>query len=136
MISRRSRFQAGTRYLRRGVDEGGRVANYVESEQIVVYKKHTFSFIQVRGSIPVFWSQSNSYRYRPPPKIEREEAETFNAFEKHFDQELSKYEKVVVVNLVEKGGREKVLGDAFIKNMLELNSPKMTYVSFDFHAQW
>lgn len=71
LISRRSRYQAGTRYLRRGVDDNGKVANYVESEQIVVYKNHMFSFVQVRGSIPVFWSQSNSYRYRPPPKIER-----------------------------------------------------------------
>ena len=34
LISRRSRHRAGTRYLTRGVDENGHVANYVETEQV------------------------------------------------------------------------------------------------------
>ena len=34
LISRRSRHRAGTRYKRRGVDEEGYVANYVETEQV------------------------------------------------------------------------------------------------------
>mmetsp|Transcript_38549 Transcript_38549/g.28414 ORF Transcript_38549/g.28414 Transcript_38549/m.28414 type:complete len:198 (-) Transcript_38549:913-1506(-) len=35
LISRRSRHFAGTRYLKRGVNENGKVANFVETEQIV-----------------------------------------------------------------------------------------------------
>jgi hypothetical protein len=35
LISRRSRVFAGTRYLRRGIDHEGNVANYVTVEQIV-----------------------------------------------------------------------------------------------------
>ena len=57
LISRRSRFHAGTRFKRRGVDEQGRCANYVESEQILKFNQHVVSFVQVRGSIPVYWSQ-------------------------------------------------------------------------------
>lgn len=38
IISRRSRFQAGTRYFRRGINEDGDVSNEVETEQILVYK--------------------------------------------------------------------------------------------------
>ncbi|VDP77444.1 unnamed protein product [Echinostoma caproni] len=34
LISRRSRFRAGTRYRRRGIDHDGHVANYVETEQV------------------------------------------------------------------------------------------------------
>lgn len=34
LISRRSRFRAGTRYKRRGTDERGNCANYVETEQV------------------------------------------------------------------------------------------------------
>src|SRR5579863_437592 len=34
LISRRSRFRAGTRYFRRGIDHDGRVANFNETEQI------------------------------------------------------------------------------------------------------
>lgn len=70
LISRRSRHRAGTRYKRRGVDEEGNCANYVETEQILVYQKHKFSFVQIRGSVPVFWSQPG-YKYRPPPRLDR-----------------------------------------------------------------
>ena len=34
VLSRRSRHRAGTRYKRRGVDEAGNCANYVETEQV------------------------------------------------------------------------------------------------------
>lgn len=34
LISRRSRHRAGTRYKRRGVDEKGKCANFVETEQV------------------------------------------------------------------------------------------------------
>ena len=47
LISRRSRFRAGTRYKRRGVDDDGHVANYVETEQIVTLLHHQVSFVQV-----------------------------------------------------------------------------------------
>lgn len=70
LISRRSRFRAGTRYLRRGIDEKGKVANYVETEQILVFKQYITSFVQTRGSIPLFWSQPG-FRYRPPPQLDR-----------------------------------------------------------------
>ncbi len=46
---------AGTRYKRRGVDVDGNVANYVETEQILLYHHYALSFLQVRGSVPVFW---------------------------------------------------------------------------------
>lgn len=55
LISRRSRFRAGTRYKRRGVDDNGKVANYVETEQILKFNQHIVSFVQTRGSIPVYW---------------------------------------------------------------------------------
>lgn len=37
LISRRRHAMAGTRYNARGLDDTGNVANYVESEQIIVY---------------------------------------------------------------------------------------------------
>ena len=65
VIARRNRHFAGTRYLRRGINNEGYVANWVEIEQIV--ERHSCgmqgnqpmlsSFVQVRGSIPFFWSQ-------------------------------------------------------------------------------
>ncbi|KAG1678103.1 Phosphatidylinositide phosphatase SAC2 [Nymphon striatum] len=132
IISRRSRFRAGTRYKRRGVDDDGKCANYVETEQIFEYAPHIVSFIQVRGSVPVYWSQPG-YKYRPPPRLDRGDEESMAAFEKHFSEELSIYGTETVINLVEQLGREKVIADAYLLHILKYNSPKMIYVSFDFH---
>ena len=58
------------RYKRRGVDENGHVANYVETEQSLVHRSHRVSFLQVRGSAPLYWSQPG-LKYRPPPRLDK-----------------------------------------------------------------
>lgn len=61
-------------YLKRGVNDRGRVANDVETEQIVLdeevgsRKGRMSSVVQMRGSIPLFWSQEAS-RFSPKPDI-------------------------------------------------------------------
>lgn len=61
-------------YLKRGVNDRGRVANDVETEQIVLKeeagscKGKMSSVVQMRGSIPLFWSQEAS-RFSPKPDI-------------------------------------------------------------------
>ncbi|XP_033207947.1 phosphatidylinositide phosphatase SAC2 isoform X2 [Belonocnema kinseyi] len=132
IISRRSRFRAGTRYKRRGVDEEGKCANYVETEQLVWYHDHQVSLVQVRGSVPVYWSQPG-YKYKPPPRIDKDEAETQVAFEKHFTEELNCYGPICIVNLVEQAGKEKVIWDAYSNHVLNYNHPDLTYAIFDFH---
>ncbi|KAL2083635.1 hypothetical protein ACEWY4_021408 [Coilia grayii] len=132
LISRRSRHRAGMRYKRRGVDTDGHVANYVETEQLIHVHSHTLSFVQTRGSVPIFWSQSG-YRYNPRPRLEKDEKETIPYFAAHFEQQLSTYKKLVMINLVDQSGREKMIGDAFLKQVLLYNNSNLTYVSFDFH---
>ena len=75
LISRRSRYRAGTRYFRRGIDQNGHVANFNETEQIVLVVPQsatastlpnpTLSFVQVRGSVPLYWAEINTLRYKP-----------------------------------------------------------------------
>lgn len=61
-------------YLKRGVNDRGRVANDVETEQIILdeeagsCKGKMSSVVQMRGSIPLFWSQEAS-RFSPKPDI-------------------------------------------------------------------
>ncbi|XP_068183007.1 phosphatidylinositide phosphatase SAC2 isoform X2 [Antennarius striatus] len=132
LISRRSRHRAGMRYKRRGVDTDGHVANYVETEQLIHVHSHTLSFVQTRGSVPVFWSQAG-YRYNPRPRLEKGEKETMPYFASHFEQQLDLYKSQVIINLVDQSGREKIIGDSYMKQVLLYNNPKLTYVSFDFH---
>lgn len=57
-------FIISYRYLKRGVNDEGRVANDVETEQIVyedvLGARQISSVVQNRGSIPLFWSQETS----------------------------------------------------------------------------
>jgi hypothetical protein len=63
-----------SRYLKRGVNDHGKVANDVETEQIVFeeeagsWKGRMSAVVQMRGSIPLFWSQEAS-RLSPKPDI-------------------------------------------------------------------
>ncbi|CEG74594.1 hypothetical protein RMATCC62417_09775 [Rhizopus microsporus] len=138
LISRRSKERAGMRYQRRGINEDGQVANFVETEQIVIFKRdeinHIASFVQTRGSIPLFWSQS-PYSLHPVPVLERTEKENSSAFEKHFKTQEELYGRQIVVNLAEVTGREAVIGSEYRKHVEDLGDPNIKYVEFDFHKE-
>ncbi|RHZ46753.1 hypothetical protein Glove_606g57 [Diversispora epigaea] len=147
IISRRSRERAGLRYQRRGINEHGNVSNFVETEQIISVKDHEISFLQVRGSIPLFWSQS-SYGLKPRPVLERSEIENKSACSKHFDSLIKDYGNIICINLVETCGREAVVGGAFREavdlyindydneyNDIRHHEKKIEYKEFDFHNE-
>ncbi len=56
LISRRSRFRAGTRYHTRGVDHLGNTSNFIETEQIVCVDGTVASFVQIRYGYGLFHS--------------------------------------------------------------------------------
>ena len=80
---------AGTRYKKRGVSEQGKVANDVddvEHEQIIQDESTGIysSFLQVRGSIPTFWTQeSGVINTVPKPPIELNRYDTTQHIELH-----------------------------------------------------
>jgi hypothetical protein len=53
VISRRSKFRAGTRLHTRGLNRAGAPANFVETEQLAWVEQRLCSFVQARGSVPV-----------------------------------------------------------------------------------
>ena len=65
LISRRGWKRAGARYITRGSDPLGNVANFVECEQIVTFGQQLSSFVQIRGSIPLMWSQPAGRKMKP-----------------------------------------------------------------------
>jgi hypothetical protein len=144
LISRRSVQRAGLRYLRRGVDDEGHTANGVETEQILSdpewnpsSKLH--SFVQIRGSIPVFFSQS-PYSFKPVPQIQHSAETNYQAFVKHFENISSRYGSVQVASLVERHGPEAIVGEQYEKLVARLNgsggikgSP-LAFEWFDFHS--
>ncbi|KAI8343973.1 SacI homology domain-containing protein [Chlamydoabsidia padenii] len=138
LISRRSCERAGLRYQRRGVNDDGQVANFVETEQLVVFERegvhHVASFVQTRGSIPLFWSQS-AYALHPDPVLHRSDEENAEAFGKHFQQQESLYGPQIIVNLTELAGREAIIGSEYRHHIEKLADPSIKYVEFDFHKE-
>lgn len=106
LIARRSTRFAGTRFLKRGANFAGDVANEVESEQIVVDGQRMCSFTQMRGSIPSHWSQDISKMVpKPPISLDLSDPYAVTAG-KHYSRLLFHFgAPIIVLNLVKK--REK-----------------------------
>ncbi|GAA6000451.1 hypothetical protein JCM5350_007692 [Sporobolomyces pararoseus] len=60
VVSRHGRAREGTRFEKRGIDSNGDVAQFVESETILETDTKTVSFTQIRGSVPLYWSEKPS----------------------------------------------------------------------------
>lgn len=112
IISRRSIHRAGTRYFVRGADLDGSTANYVETEQLVIYNRSIASFILTRGSIPLCWTQRPNIKYKPKPKI-NDRYDQLKVFKLHVDEQVVLYGRQVLVNLIDQKGGEKVLESNF-----------------------
>lgn len=143
LISRRSVKRAGLRYLRRGVDDQGNVANSVETEQILQVDdsaQKIFSLLQYRGSMPLFFSQS-PYSFKPAPVLFGSEATNQAAFQKHFQALADRYGDMQAASLVDKHGTEVSLGTAYenaAKTLNEqggINESSIGFEWFDFHGE-
>ncbi|KAK7349334.1 hypothetical protein VNO77_06616 [Canavalia gladiata] len=131
IIARRSRHYAGTRYLKRGVNEKGRVANDVETEQIVFTDARDgcpmqiSSVVQIRGSIPLFWSQEASRLNIKPDIILSTKDSNFEATRLHFENLVKRYgNPIIILNLIktrEKKPRETILRAEFANAVRSIN---------------
>ncbi|KAF8697948.1 hypothetical protein HU200_035447 [Digitaria exilis] len=130
LIARRSRHYAGTRYLKRGVNDEGRVANDVETEQIVyedvLGARQISSVVQNRGSIPLFWSQETSKLNLKPDIILHEKDKNYEATRLHFENLRKRYgNPIIILNLIktrEKRPREIILRHEFDRAIKIINS--------------
>uniref|UniRef100_A0A804UB01 SAC domain-containing protein n=1 Tax=Zea mays TaxID=4577 RepID=A0A804UB01_MAIZE len=146
LIARRSRHYAGTRYLKRGVNEEGRVANDVETEQIVYEDMlgpwQISSVVQNRGSIPLFWSQETSKLNLKPDIILHGKDKNYEATRLHFENLRKRYgNPIIILNLIktrEKRPREIILRREFDRAIKIINSglpgeDHLRYLHWDLH---
>ncbi|KAK5943750.1 Phosphoinositide phosphatase sac1 [Knufia obscura] len=137
LITRRSRHRGGARYLSRGIDEHGHVSNFNETEQIVLLndtvgpsfdsggngsmniknagtgsETQIMSYVQTRGSVPVYWAEINDLRYTPKLQIRGVDTAQ-NAARRHFTEQIRIYGENYLVNLVNQRGREERVKKAY-----------------------
>lgn len=144
LITRRSRHRVGTRYFSRGIDDQGHVSNYNETEQLIILndangglggfaggggiqnskmvtdgqETQVMSYVQTRGSVPVYWAEVNSLRYSPSLQIRGVET-AVEAAQKHFREQIKIYGDNYLVNLVNRKGREDPVKRAY-EQMMEM----------------
>ncbi|KAJ3503585.1 hypothetical protein NLJ89_g8366 [Agrocybe chaxingu] len=162
LIARRSRHFAGARFLKRGVNDEGNVANEVETEQIVCEALTTpfyypargeaeehrnrrpspnyTSYVQYRGSIPIYWTQEPN-GMSPKPPIEISVVDPFySAAARHFDDLFRRYgAPITILNLIKRREpvpRESKLLDEYTQCVRYLNQflpreKRMVYRAWD-----
>ncbi|XDG08551.1 hypothetical protein ABKA04_008166 [Annulohypoxylon sp. FPYF3050] len=156
LITRKGRYRAGTRYFTRGLDEEGHAANYNETEQVIVLndagrglggyagssdmqsgkygaggaEMQVLSYVQTRGSVPVYWAEINALKYTPKLQIRGIET-ALGAAKKHFDEQIRIYGDNYLVNLVNQKGREQRIKQAYEQMIQKLVSSPSEKVKSD-----
>jgi hypothetical protein len=144
-ISRRSRYQQGCRFTKRGLDDNGNAANFVETEQVVVSATGRItSLVQIRGSIPLAWCSPVTMRYDPAVFIDEDRTKSTIRAEKHVQDIINTCGKdadkfdTIFINLVDNKKDQGKLGVAYkevVEAVQQRMKQKLTYVWFDFHHE-
>ena len=149
LITRKSRHRTGTRFFSRGMDEHGHVSNFNETEQLLILNDDAtgpvggfgptsngsisqslvghdiqiFSYVQTRGSVPVYWNELNNLKYTPHLQVRGIDS-AIGPAKLHFDEQIQVYGDNYLVNLVNQKGRENRVKDAYESLVRSLISPQ------------
>ena len=145
LIARKDVRRSGMRFLIRGADKDGNTANCVEIEEVLVYKENDNvtinSFVQMRGSIPLLWTQEPTVKLNPKIKVNENFVENYNAFSIHINELIERYDSVHCINLIDKKKDQLIIGKEYEKLVMEYkskelkNGGKLEFSWFDFHSE-
>ncbi|XP_073949405.1 LOW QUALITY PROTEIN: synaptojanin [Choristoneura fumiferana] len=140
LISRLSCERAGTRFNVRGCNDDGNVANFVETEQAIYIDDSVASYIQTRGSVPLFWEQPGIQVGSHKVKMSRGYDASTSACDRHFSSLKRTYGSLIVVNLLGSsliGGSEgeATLSNAFQKHLNDSAHSDVVQIIFDYHQE-
>ena len=115
--------------MTRGLNEEGNAANFVETEHIITYEDkdlglnryNVLSHVQIRGSIPLHWSMKPNMKWSPPVIVCPNKAESMEWANIHIKETKGVYGEQYWVNLIDKKGGQKRVGDAMTDLHSELN---------------
>jgi hypothetical protein len=136
LISRRSTKMAGPRYIARGINPDAYVANFVETEQIMIYENYVASYIHVRGSVPLFWRHIDEYKglFKGIEIMKSKEA-NLQVCGKHLANLKQNYGQVTIINLLQESNtREAKLISSFesvVKELLNDSPGSFNYAYYD-----
>lgn len=138
IIARRSRYFAGTRYRKRGLNWDGDCANEVETEQTFIQfgpPDYVCTYKQVRGSVPLHWSQDFHNILGKPEIIVQNFDLELKSTRLHFDNLLRRYGRPIVpvsLLLTREGTSEANLGAEYSEAVNQFTIPGVdSVINFD-----
>ena len=148
LLARRSRHFAGTRYLKRGINNRGHAANDVETEQLLhdrssgdAREGQFVSYVTMRASIPVHWTQESNPIIAQPAIVMQKLDPLHRSTRLHLQDVWRRYgSPVVLLNLVkqsEQRKREVIIGTAYGEAVEFINQwiaepHRLDYLAWDF----
>ena len=146
LIGRKDDRRSGMRFLIRGADNNGNVANTVETEEIITFKDdegniNIYSFIEIRGSIPLIWKQEPNMQLNPKIRPKDDFGANCEVFKLHIEELMDNYGRVCCVNLIDKKKDQNIIGNYYnniVQNYKDGNKDKanlLNFVWFDFHSE-
>lgn len=129
-----------SRFNVRGTNDDGHVANFVETEQVIYIDNEVTSYIQTRGSVPLFWEQPGVQVGSHKVKISRGFETSAPAFDRHLDMIKKRYGQQVIVNLLGSsliGSKE---GEAMLSQLFQTHHnmsehKDVPHILFDYHQE-
>ncbi|XP_049298626.1 synaptojanin-1 [Anopheles funestus] len=140
IISRLSCERAGTRFNVRGTNDEGCVANFVETEQCIYLDNEITSYVQTRGSVPLFWEQPGVQVGSHKVKLSRGFEASRAAFDRHMRSMKARYGQQAIINLLgtsligSKEG-EAMLSNEFQRHHRESEHSDVPHLVFDYHQE-
>lgn len=143
LLSRRSWLRTGKRFISRGIDDQGNVSNYAETEQLLfIYNKQdqnsdvsVLSYVQIRGSVPLYWQQAPTLKYAPTIQLSTDQTRNNQAFKSHFDLLQQTYGNILCINLINQKGAELQLMKGYTRAVQSYNNNNVRLINWDFHHE-
>jgi len=140
ILSRLSCERAGTRFNVRGANDEGHVANFVETEQLIYGDQGDLSsFLQTRGSVPLFWEQPGVQVGNHKVRFSRGPETSAPTLERHLKLMQQRYHDTAIVNLLGLnmvGAKE---GEAQLSQLYQADQKRafenMPHIMFDYHQE-
>ncbi|XP_033108886.1 synaptojanin-1-like [Anneissia japonica] len=134
IISRLSCERAGTRFNVRGTNDFGHVANFCETEQVIYLDDKVASYIQTRGSVPLYWEQPGLQVGSHKVKMSRGYEASAPAFDRHLSTLKVQYGDQVIINLLGNKEGEDMLSKLFQNHhKASSHSQDIPHIVFDYH---
>lgn len=128
------------RFNVRGTNDDGHVANFVETEQVIYIDNEVTSYVQTRGSVPLFWEQPGIQVGSHKVKISRSFETSAPAFNRHLEMIKKRYGKQMIVNLLGSSPIGSKEGETMLSQLFQSHHnfsehKDVPHILFDYHQE-